>query len=208
MKIGILGAGNVGTTLGRGLAGAGHEIIYASRQPQSEKAQTLREQGAQVALAAEVVQGADVLILATPWSAAQAVIESAGDFGGKPLLDATNPIGPGFTLTHGHNDSGAEQVQRWAPSAKVAKVFNTTGVENMANPAYPAEHRAAMFVCADDEGACQAGLKLAADLGFEAVNAGDLTKARLLEPTALLWINLAIIQKQGRNMAFGLLRRS
>ena len=92
----------------------------------------------------------DCLVHGAPALGAEGAIGAAGDLGGKILIDATNPIGKGFVLTHGHDDSGAEQVQRWAPGARVVKAFNTTGAENMADPAYPAGPLA-MFVCGDDE---------------------------------------------------------
>lgn len=206
MKLGIIGAGSVGSTLGRALAKAGHTVLYGVRNPDDDKHRALREDRAAVCSVREAVTGADAVLLATPWGATQAALESAGDFGQKPLLDATNPIGPGLTLTHGHEDSGAEQVARWAKNAKVVKVFNTTGVENMANPVY-GNARAVMFVCGDDEPACQLAVGLARDLGFDALRVGPLEKARLIEPAAMLWIRLAIVLGNGRNVAFGLLRR-
>ena len=78
---------------------------------------------------------------------------------------------------------------------------------NMANPRYP--HQAtAMFVCADDPDAKAVALGLAQDLGFDAIDAGKLDQARLLEPTAVRCIRLALVQGLGRDMAFGLLRRT
>lgn len=111
-----------------------------------------------------------------------------------------------MALTHGHDDSGAEQVQRWAPTAKVVKVFNSTGRENMADPRYPTG-RALMLACGDDAGAVDLAVRLATDLGFEALAFGALKQARLLEPLALVWIRLAMVHGQGRGFAFGLLRR-
>lgn len=206
MRIGVIGAGNVGGALGRGLAKAGHEVIYGVRDAADPKHAALRHANGDVASVREAVTRADAILLATPWSAAQAAVESAGDFEGKPLLDATNPIGPGFALTHGHTDSGAEQVARWAKNAKVVKVFNTTGVENMMDPKY-GDARAAMFVCGDDEAASSTAVALARDLGFEAIRVGGLVKARLLEPAAMLWINLAIVLGNGRNVAIGVVKR-
>ena len=107
--------------------------------------------------------------------------------------------------SHAHTDSGGEQVARWAKNAKVVKAFNTTGLENMADPKY-GNARAAMFVCGDDEGACAVAAQLARDLGFEAVRTGGLSGARVLEPVAMLWISLAMSGKT-RGIAFGLLRR-
>lgn len=205
-KIAIIGAGNVGLTLGHGLAAAGHDVTWAVRDPGALKYDETRAAGARFDVIRAAVEASEVALLATPWAAAQAAVEAAGDFGGRPLLDATNPIGPGFGLTHGHTDSGAEQVARWAKNAKVVKVFNTTGVENMAQPRY-GDARAAMCLCGDDEAARALAAGLAADLGFEPLDAGPLANARLLEPAALLWIDLALRRGQGRGFAFGVLRR-
>lgn len=206
MIIGVIGAGNVGSTLGRGLTNAGHSVVYGVRAPSDEAPPPLVHDRAQVASVREAVAASEVVLLTTPWNATESALAAAGDFGGKVLLDATNPIGPGFALTHGHTDSGGEQVQRWAKTARVVKVFNTTGRENMENPRYPSQ-ATAMFVCGDDDAARSIALGLARDLGFDAVDAGKLDQARLLEPAALLWIRLALVQGLGRDMAFGLLRR-
>lgn len=206
MKIAIIGAGNVGGALGRGFVRSGHEVIYGVRDPSLDRHAALKGESSSVRGIQEAVRSAEVALLATPWAAAKQALEAAGDFEGKVLIDATNPIGPGFSLTHGHTDSGAEQVARWAPGARVVKAFNTTGVENMADPRY-GETSAAMFVCGDDAEAVDAAMTLAGDLGFDAVRAGKLEAARLLEPMALVWIRLAIVEKMGRGFAFGLLRR-
>jgi len=207
MRIGIIGAGNVGSSLGKSLALAGHSITYGLRNPEDPKYQKLSEGGAQLAPIPDLVSQVDLLILATPWGAAQSAVESAGDFEGKLLIDATNPIGPGLSLTIGHTDSGGEQIARWAPTARVVKGFNTTGAENMANPDYGTQ-RPAMFFCGDDSSAVETALELANSIGFEALNVGPLAKTRLLEPAALLWITLAMQRGHGRNIAFGMLRRN
>lgn len=206
MHIAVLGAGHVGGTLGRRLAEAGHHIVYGLRAGRAELPEGLRHPSAAGASVPEAVRAAEVVILATPWAAAQVALTEAGDFGGKPLLDATNPIGAGMALTHGHTDSGGEQVQRWAPTARVVKVFNTTGVENMADPRF-GEARALMLACGDDPDAVATAARLAGDIGFEALAFGPLRNARLLEPLGRAWIELALLRGQGRGIAFGLLRR-
>jgi predicted dinucleotide-binding enzyme len=90
--------------------------------------------------------------------------------------------------------------------AKVVKAFNTVGFNIMANPAFGAD-RPVMFYCGDDAAAKQTVRPLVEQLGFEAVDAGPLSQARVLEPFALLWISLAYAQGQGRDIAFKLLRR-
>nr|MCU0636694.1 NAD(P)-binding domain-containing protein [Gemmatimonadaceae bacterium] len=120
MNIGILGAGRVGGTLGRRLADAGHVIAFGVRTPDDTKHAPLAPAGRVLSIGAAVA-ASEVVLLATPWAAVPDALAAAGDFGGRVLIDATNPIAPGFVLAHGHTDSGAEQVARLAPSARVVK---------------------------------------------------------------------------------------
>jgi predicted dinucleotide-binding enzyme len=127
------------------------------------------------------------------------------DLTGKVLIDCTNPLAPDFSaLDVGHNTSGAEQVASWAPGARVCKAMNQIGAPMMNHPALPG--RPVMFVCGDDDAAKGVAGGLVSDLGFETVDAGDLTLARLLEPYALIWIHLALRRGFGTDFAFGLLR--
>jgi 8-hydroxy-5-deazaflavin:NADPH oxidoreductase len=208
MKIAIIGAGGVGSALGQTWAAKGHEIQFAASNPASPKLAAALEKtkGASASAVPAAAAWADVVVLATSWTGAQAALEAAGDLRGKPLLDATNPLTPSFQLALGHSTSGGEQVQAWAPSASVVKIFNTTGWENMMNPAYPAG-RAAMVFAGGDAAAKEAASRRAGDLGFEALDLGGLDGARYLEPAAMVWIKLAIVQKLGRNVAFALMRR-
>lgn len=205
MKIAIIGAGNVGGTLGRRWHEAGYDVVFGVRDPESEKARVLP---APAQLPAAAAQSADVILLATPWPATQAALESLGDLTGKILLDATNPLRPNLSgLTHDHETSGGEQVAQWAPGVRVVKAFNTTGAENMADPHYPTG-ALVMPYCGDDPEAKEVAHELAAALGFAPVDAGELSQARLLEPFALLWISLAYRQGLGRDFGFLLEHRA
>jgi hypothetical protein len=210
MRIGIIGAGNVGGTLGRGWARKGHEVMFGVRQPKAPKTRTLLEQiggSVKAGTVAEAAAFASAVALATPWHATRDALRSAGDLTGKVLLDCTNPLKADFSgLEVGHTTSGAEQVAAWAKGAGVVKIFNSTGFENMANPQYGGE-AATMFFAGDHAGAKRIAAQLARDLGFDPVDAGTLANARLLEPLAMLWIYLAVAQKQGSGIAFKLLRR-
>lgn len=208
MRIGIIGAGSVGGALGRGWARAGHQVTFGVRDASDPKVTKLvKETGARAASVAEAASGSEVVVLATPWEATEDAVRHAGDLAGKIVFDCTNPLAPQLAgLTHGHETSGGEMVAEWAPGARVVKVFNTTGANNMADPDFNGE-AATMFYCGDDAGAKAAAAQLAGDLGFDPVDAGALDQARLLEPLALLWIRLAYVQKMGRDIAFKLMKR-
>src|SRR3954470_17952643 len=203
MRIGIIGAGSVGGALGRGWARAGHEVRFGVRDASDPKVQKLVEEtGAKAASVADAASGAEVVVLATPWGATQDAVKSAGGLAGKVVFDCTNPLAPNLSgLTHGFDTSAAEQVASWAPGARVVKVFNTTGANNMENPDFNGV-AATMFYCGDDKDAKATAHQLAADLGFDPLDCGNLEQARLLEPLALLWIRLAYLQGMGRDIAF------
>jgi 8-hydroxy-5-deazaflavin:NADPH oxidoreductase len=203
MRIGIIGAGNVGTTLGTAFVRAKHEVVYGSR----DEGRTAPHSGALLGTIRGAVLDAEVVVLATPFDAVASALGAAGDFEGRILVDATNPVGPDFSLAMGRTTSGAEHIAGVAKNARVVKAFNTTGYDVMANPKFGA-HRAAMFVAGDDPEATSTAAKLATDIGFDAVPLAGLARARDLEPLALVWIKLAIQRGLGRNIAFGLARRS
>jgi predicted dinucleotide-binding enzyme len=151
------------------------------------------------------VAPADIVVLCTPWQGTQQAVQSSGDLSGKVVIDCTNPLTPDVAgLEVGHTTSGAEQVAQWASGARVCKAMNQIGAPMMDGPQLPSTP--VMFVCGDDEGAKSLTTGLVTELGFEAVDVGDLTLARLLEPYALLWIHLALRCGFGTNFGFGLLR--
>ena len=210
MRIGIIGSGNVGGTLGRRWAENGHEIMFGSRDPSSKKVRSLLEQingKAKAGTLRDAAAYGEILVLATPWPATERTLGDLGDLSGKIIFDCTNPLKPDFSLDVGYSTSGAEQVASWADGARIVKVFNTTGYGNMADPSYDGQ-KATMFFAGDDHVAKSKAARLAEQIGFEAVDAGPLSHARLLEPMAVLWIFLAHVQGMGTGIAFQLLRRS
>ncbi len=208
MKIAIIGMGNVGGTLGRRWVEAKHEIVFGARNATDPKAAgDAKAIQAGIATVAEAAAGAEVVVLAVPWQAALDAVASAGNLGGKVLLDCTNPLTPDLSaLAIGTTTSAGEQVARAAKGAKVVKIFNTTGAGNMANPRYgPAGQT--MLYAGDDAAAKAIAARLARDIGFDPIDVGPLSAARILEPFALVWITLAIKQKLGPDFAFQLVRR-
>ena len=209
MKIAVIGMGSVGATLGQRWAELGHAVTFGAKDPGDAKAKALIGRignGAAVRTVAKAAADAEVVVLATPASANADAIAAAGDLSGKILIDVTNPLKPDLSgLTVGPDSSGAEQVAKLAPQARVYKALNQTGFENMADPVFPTG-RALMFVAGDDSAGKSVVLKLVSELGFDAIDAGGLAVARLLEPLAMLWIHLMVRRKLGRKFAFALLR--
>ena len=215
MRIAVIGAGNVGGTLGRRWAELGHDVRFGVRDP-SRGASAVKGGGAlpksaRVVLPAEAVRDATAALLATPWDAVRDSLREAGSLDGVAVLDATNPLKAGMQLDFGTGgESGAEQVQAMVPNARVVKVFNTTGFNNMKDPLYDGAPTM-MLYAGDDAGAKQIARDLAATIGFEPYDAGALVRARELEHLASLWISLAYgavgAPALGREFAFRLVRR-
>ena len=205
MRVAIIGTGNVGGAIAHGLKGKGHEVTLGARDPRNREVATLvAETGAAAVLPAAAAMAADIVILALPWNAAETAVRSLGDLSGKTVIDCMNPLGMtggALGLTIGHTTSGGETVAGWLPGAHVVKTLNQVGAEIMAkNDHLP--HRPVMFVAGDSEAAKTQVADLLTDLGFEPLDAGGLSKARLLEPFGMLWINQALFRGKGRNWAF------
>jgi 8-hydroxy-5-deazaflavin:NADPH oxidoreductase len=210
MQIAIIGTGNVGAALGQRWAAAGHDILFGVRQPGAAKvAAVVKKAGARARAVAvrEAAAGADVVVLAIPFGAAEQTIAECGNLAGKIVVDCINPLFPDLSgLTVGHTDSAGEAVARWAKGARVVKTLNTTGSGNMLDPHY-GDESLSMFVCGDDADAKKVVTGLVAELGFEPVDAGPLMQARYLEPLAMLWISMAYGFGQGPNFGFRVVRR-
>ncbi|WP_255361719.1 NADPH-dependent F420 reductase [Mycobacterium sp. 852002-50816_SCH5313054-b] len=197
----IIGAGNVGNALGTAWRNRGHRVMFGVRNPDDPKYASLDA----VETNEFATAAADVVVLCTPWRGTRAAVQGCGDLSGKVLIDCTNPLTPDVAgLEVGFVTSGAEEVAKWAPGARVCKAMNQIGAAMMDGPQLPGEP--VMFICGDDDEAKSVTAGLVAELGFETVDVGDLTLARLLEPYGLLWIHLALRRGFGTSFGFGLLR--
>jgi predicted dinucleotide-binding enzyme len=207
VRIAVIGAGNVGRALGGAWRKAGHEIRYGLRKPADPKYADLAP--AKLETPADAARDCEVVVLATPWQQTEAAVQSLGNLTGKIVIDCTNPLGmglDGLSLVLGHRMSGGEFVAQWLRGASVFKAFNTTGASNMAG-ASGYKVRPAMFVAGDDAGKKKQVMGLAADIGFDPIDAGPLRNARLLEPLAMLWIDQAMSRGAGQDFAFALVRK-
>ena len=210
MRIAIIGTGNVGGALARARSRAGPQIVLGVRDPTDSKVVALsRAIGMDVKAPAEAAAAAEVVVLALPWTAAEGAVKALGSLKGKIVIDCMNPLAMQngkLELDRGFYTSGAEALASWIPDAGIVKTLNQVGAEMMAdNGDLP--YRPVMFMAGDDSAAKTTVSALLADLGFEALDAGDLTKARLLEPYGMVWINQALVQGKGRNWAFAAVNR-
>ena len=205
MKIAIIGHGNVGGALASRWAQAGHLCVIGARDPKSDKVIDLI-QGNNGVSATEVkhcVRGAGAILVATPPDAIPGIAEEIGDVSNSIIIDATNSMGK---KPKGY-DNGYEALKALTNAKSVVKCFNTTGFENMENPDYDGV-KADMFMAGGNKEAKALAEQLAKDIGFgEVYDFGGDDKVPLIESFAMAWINLAIMQKYGRGMAFKVLRR-
>lgn len=206
MKICIIGNGHIGAGLARAWCKNGHDIVFGARIIDNDELTSLcREIGASAMVVSEATKDATVLVLAVPYGALDSVLAAVGPLTDKVVVDCTNAVERGMTLKYGHTTSSAEELQKRLPGAYVFKSFNAQGAENLASPDYPGG-RATNFFCGDDQKGRQVVKQLVEEVGFDAVDAGPLKNARLLEPMMLLWV--ACAQNLGtRDIAFRLLRR-
>jgi predicted dinucleotide-binding enzyme len=205
MRMGIIGAGRLGGTLGRLWESQGHDVRFGLRDPSREVAGGGLP-NARTSTIAEAATFGDVIVLATPYDAAADALRAAGDISGKTVIDCTNPLLPDLAgLAVGLTTSAAEEIAKLVPASKVVKSFNTLGASNLANPEFGGV-KASMFFCGDDASAKAIVAELGKQLGLDMVDAGPLSQARYLEPMAFLWISMAMKYGGSARSAFRLLR--
>jgi predicted dinucleotide-binding enzyme len=202
MNIGILGAGFVGQMFARAVLPLGHRVMLSSRTPDSGKMVQLAEElgsGAQIATVAETLVFGELIAVALSWDAIPDVVQQ-GDWTGKIVIDMTNRFGGGQAA------SAAEDLAQMVSGARVVKALNTIGAEHYLDPVFDGQ-AATMFIAGDDADAKKVVSDLISQIGFDVVDAGDLSKAVHLEALAAFWVYLAIRGGQGRGVAFKLLRK-
>ncbi len=205
MKIAIIGTGNVGGALATQWAKAGHQILLGTRDlDKFEDKHLLNNANTTLLTISESAENAEVILIAAVPQATQSIAEQIKAFAkDKIVIDAMNAV---RIKPEGFNNS-FEALKSYLPESEIVKCFNSTGFENMANPIYHGEG-IDMFVAGSSIKGKEIAQKLALDAGFSACwDFGGDDKAQLLEHFALCWINLAIMQGHGRNMAFKVIKR-
>ncbi|MDX6327274.1 MAG: 8-hydroxy-5-deazaflavin:NADPH oxidoreductase [Nocardioidaceae bacterium] len=183
MRIGILGSGEVGQALARGLARHDHEVVIGTRKEAVEDLP--------VSSPAEAVENADLVFLSVVGTAAVDVVTDVRDrLSGKVVIDTTNPLdfssgAPGLFV--GHSDSLGEQVQRAIPEAHVVKAYNTVGNALMVDPDIPGGPPT-MLIGGDSDAAKGTVTDLLKSTGWDVVDLGGIEVSRYLEPMCILWV--------------------
>lgn len=195
MNIAIIGSGNVGGALAKGSVKAGHTVTLTSKDPAHAEAKAKDTGARAVRSAQEAVKGAEIVILAVPYSAVDAVLSELGDaLAGKVLIDVTNRMKREAIAESVDGSSASEQIQRKAPKAKVAKAFNYAFASRQADPKVDGVALDG-YVASDDADAKAKTLELAGSLGFRPIDVGPLAMARALEALGIL--NIALQMQHG-----------
>jgi 8-hydroxy-5-deazaflavin:NADPH oxidoreductase len=196
MRVGILGSGLMGGKLGTLFARAGHEVVFSYSRRRKKLDELARDAGgmARAGTPGEAARDADALLLAVHWSRIDDVLRQAGDVSGKVVVSCSLPMNEDDTeLVVGRTSSGAEQLARKVPTARVVAAFGTVPSEVLFG-VFEARGRApqpSLVYCGDDAEAKAVAATLIRDVGFDPVDAGPLQVARYTEPFALLVARLA-----------------
>jgi 8-hydroxy-5-deazaflavin:NADPH oxidoreductase len=206
MRVGIIGSGLIGGKLGTIWARAGHEVIFSYART-SEKLKRLAQDAAGKARAGtplEAAGEADAVLLAVHWSRIDDVLNKAGDLSGKVIITCSLPMNVRNTqLVVAHNSSGAEELAKMIPKARIVCAFNTIPSEVLFDvfEARRKTNKPSMVYCGDDSRSKDVAAELIHDTGFDPVDAGPLSIARFTEPFALLVAQLAYEGDKGPELA-------
>ena len=207
MRIGILGSGLMGGKLGTIFARAGHEVVFSYARSEQKLKKLARESKGQAWAGTpdEAAKEAEAVLLAVHWSRMADVLKQAGDLSGKVIVTCSLPMDAENTkLIVANTSSGAEQLAKMVPKARVVSAFNTVPSEVLFG-VYESQRqfgRPSLVYCGDDESAKHLTAGLVRDVGFDPVDAGPLRVARYTEPFALLVAQLAYEGEGGPELAY------
>jgi predicted dinucleotide-binding enzyme len=192
MKIAIIGKGNVGSSLGKGLRNAGHEIKFGHRDPKEP--------------VAEAAKWGELIIIAVPHENAKNAIDAIGEFAdNKIVIDVMNAVGQNLSSTIVCTTSMAEQTQERLPKALVIKAFNTVFAKNQST-ARVGDQKLTAFIAGNSQKAKDTVAQLTRDIGFDPVDCGSIEAARHLESMAIMLINLAYKYNMGADIGYKLVK--
>jgi predicted dinucleotide-binding enzyme len=207
MRLGILGSGLMGAKLGTIFARAGHEVVFSYARSEDKLKRLARKAGgkARAGTPREAARGADAVLLAVHWLRLDDVLKQAGDLSGKVVITCSLPMNADDTeLVVAHTSSGAEELAKRIPGARVVAAFGTVPSEVLFG-VYQRRRRAirpSLVYCGDDRKAKNAAIRLIRDVGFDPIDIGPLRMARYTEPFTMLIARLAYEVKGGPELAY------
>ena len=207
MRVGILGSGLMGGKLGTLFARAGHDVVFSYARSEQKLKKLARDAkgNARAGTPGEAARAADALLLAVHWSRVDDVLKQAGDLSGKVIVTCSLPMNADDTaLVIAHTSSGAEELAKKVPKARVVSAFGTVPSEVLFG-VFAARRKAkkpSLVYCGDDAGGKKIAVQLIRDVGFDAVDAGALRIARYTEPFTLLIAQLAYEGDEGPELAY------
>ena len=198
----------MGRAAGRLWAEKGHSIYFGSRD--TARGQAVATEigfGAQGGGVVDSAEFCDAALLAIPWYAFTDFERAVGNaLDHKILIDCINPLRSSGSLALGHKWSAGEDIQKTLHRTRVVKAFNHLYASTLGDAVYQGQ-AASAFYCSNYDEAKAVVIQLANEMGYEPVDAGPIKNARLLEPLAALWLQLAFVTHQGHETAFKLVRR-
>jgi predicted dinucleotide-binding enzyme len=183
------------------------EVVFSYSRSRKKLERLARAAGenAREGTPSEATQDADVVLLAVHWNRVEDVLRHAGDLSGKVIITCSLPMNDDDTaLVVAHTSSGAEELAKKAPGARVVSAFGTVPSEVLFAEfeARDGDTRPSLIYCGDDEDGNKAAVRLIQDIGFDPVDAGPLQVARYVEPFALLVGQLAYEGDSGPAVAY------
>lgn len=207
MRVGILGSGLMGAKLGAIFARAGHEVVFSYARSEAKLKRLARAAGpnARAGTPRQAAQDADAVLLAVHWLRVADVLKQAGDLSGKVVVTCSLPMNKDDTaLVVAHTSSGAEDLAKRIPRARVVAAFGTVPSEVLF-PVYERRRKAgrpSLVYCGDDRRSKNMVVKLIRDAGFDPLDIGPLRMARYTEPFTMLVARLAYEVKGGPELAY------
>ena len=202
MKIGIIGAGNMGAAFAKRLGAAGHDVLITARDMEHAKSVAAKTGGSIKAVQPNEVTG-EIIIAATPYNEQVRAAQGTPTIAKAILIDISNPLKSDYSgLVMGHTTSAAEEIAKALPGTRVVKAFNTIFAQVLAERSQAeGGRRVPVFYAGDDAHAKEAVRKLIDTLGFDPVDAGPLQNARYLEPLGMLNIWFGYAANRGTDIA-------
>jgi len=185
MKIGVIGSGRIGSTIGGLWVKAGHEVMFSDRDPEQVK-RAIEGLGprARAGSVPEAAAFGDAILIAVPYAALPAIQQQVGaQLKGKVVIDPNNPVPSrdGDMAVAAREKGAGVSSAALLPGARIVRSFNSWGYGTMAREANRPAPRMALPVAADDAAALKLGMQLVSDAGFDPVNAGSLAASKAFD---------------------------